>query len=106
EALAGRGAHVRRADVYAREPVRPDARAVRRLQAARGRLLLPLTSGEALQRILDALPAEAAARLRRARVVAASQRLAELARAAGFAEVCRADAPQPAALLRAAVAGP
>lgn len=102
EALAERGARMRRADVYARVPLAPDPRAIGRLQAARGDLLLPLTSGEALQRILDALPEDAAARLRRARVVAASPRLAALAEAAGFAEVCRADAPQPAALLRAA----
>lgn len=102
EVLALRGARILRADVYAREPVPPAAAAVERLLAAQGELLLPLTSGEALQRTLAALPPAAADRLRSARVVAASERLAGLAADRGFADVRVAPGPQPAALLAAA----
>ncbi|TKS53175.1 uroporphyrinogen-III synthase [Luteimonas yindakuii] len=103
--LATRGARVVRADVYVREPLPLDAEQVARLLATGDApLLLPLTSGEALQRVLDALPAAAAQRLRTARVVAASERLAELARDAGFAQAQAAHSPRPEALLMAALA--
>lgn len=99
EVLAARGARIVRADVYAREPVplALPARAI--LRAAHGRLLLPVTSGEALQRVLDALPRDEADRLRSAHVIAASDRLAALASDLGFARVDCGRTPQPDALL-------
>lgn len=103
-ALAARGAQVLRADVYARVPTTPGAAVLARLRAIDGPLVLPVSSGEALQRILAAVPDDVAARLRTARVIAASARLAALARDAGCHDVRVATGPRPAQLL-AAVAG-
>lgn len=100
--LARRGAHVLRADVYARVPVAPSARAIAALRALRARPWLALGSGEALQCVLAALPADAAAALRCARVVAASERLAALARTLGFGAVRIAADARPRSLLDAA----
>lgn len=100
-ALQAGGARVSRADVYARTPVPPRASALARLRAHDGPLLLPLSSGEALQRTLAALPADLVDRLRAATVLAASARLAALARETGFADVRRAAGPSPQALLGA-----
>lgn len=97
--LAARGAQLRRADIYRREPAPLDRFMVARLIDARAPLLLALSSGEALQRVLERLPAEAAARLRQARVSAASERLAQLAREAGFATVGLAAGPGAEELL-------
>lgn len=103
-ALAARGAQVVRADVYARVPTTPGAATLARLRAIDGPLVLPVSSGEALQRILAAVPDDVAARLRAACVIAASARLAALAREAGCADVRIAAGPRPAQLL-AAIAG-
>ncbi|CAN5625857.1 uroporphyrinogen-III synthase [soil metagenome] len=102
-ALAGRGARVLRADVYARVAVEPPARAVACLQRLQAPLLLALSSGEALERILELLPEPAVARLRQARVLAASDRLARLARELGFTDLVVANDARPASLLSAAV---
>ena len=101
-ALRARGARVLRAEVYARiaVPLRRDA--VDRLCALRTPPWLALSSGEALGLLLAALPADALRRLRRARVVAASPRLAGLARRHGFDEVVIAASAQPRDLLAAA----
>ena len=105
--LVARGARVVRADVYVRDPLPLDTAAIAQLlDTGDAPLLLPLTSGEALQRVLEALPGPAARRLRSARVVAASERLADLARASGFAHARAAHSPQPEALLAAAMALP
>lgn len=101
-ALAARGAQVLRADVYARVPTTPGAAVLARLRAIDGPLVLPVSSGEALQRILAAVPEDVAARLRAARVIAASARLAALARDAGCGDVRVAAGPRPAQLLAAA----
>ena len=101
-ALAARGARVRRADVYERIPVAPAPGALARLRALDGDLYLALSSGEALQLVLQSLPPELLARLRQACVLAASERLAALARSAGFADVRVADDARPASLLAAA----
>lgn len=101
--LRARGATVLRADVYAREPVPLARAALARLRAADGPWLLALSSGEALQHCLAQLPDDLRARLRRARVVCASARLAALARELGFAEVVTAANAQPRALLAAGV---
>lgn len=100
-ALVERGAHVLRADVYRREPLQPAPRAVAALRALDGPAWLALSSGEALAHLLATLPADAAALLMRARVVAASDRLADLARSAGFTRVVRADGPRPRDLVAA-----
>lgn len=100
--LAERGARVLRADVYARLPTAPGATGLARLRALRARPWLALSSGEALEAVLAALPADASARLRRARVLAASERLAVLAREHGFADVAVARSARPADLLAAA----
>lgn len=106
ESLQGRGARVVRADVYDRVPVPPPAAVLARLRAlpADAPLLLALSSGLALETVLAALPADAGQRLLRARVVAASGRLAELARARGFDTVVQAQDARPASLLAAAAA--
>ena len=103
-ALQARGAHVIRADVYARVPVAPSARTVATLRASRVPLWLALSSGEALERTLAALPEDVAVRLRDARVVAASERLAALARAHGFRDVVGAGDARPRSLMDAAAA--
>jgi len=97
-----RGARILRADVYERVPVPPSSRAVAQLQALSVPAVLALSSGEALQRILETLPATALAALRRARIVAASERLAGFARECGFDDVVTARGPRPADLLAAA----
>lgn len=98
-ALRARGAIVQRADVYARQPQPPSSRAIARLRAFDGPLLLPVSSGEALLTTLAAMPADIAMRLRSARTWAASERLADLAREAGCRDVRIADGPRPAQLL-------
>jgi len=100
-ALADGGADLRRADVYARIPTPPSPARIARLMALPAPWLLPLSSGEALVRTLDALPADAVARLREACVLAASARLADLARDAGFQHVVQAADARPASLLAA-----
>lgn len=100
--LAARGATVRRADVYMRRSVAlsPAQRAALD-DAARdpGRVLLALSSGEALDALLAQVPARG---LRDIAVVAASARLGDAARAAGFTRIAVATDARPAALLRAA----
>ena len=101
-ALQARGARVLRADVYERVPVPPSPRAIAALQALGAPAVLALSSGEALLRVLASLPADAAMALRATRVVAASERLAALARAQGFGgEIRIARGPRPAELLAA-----
>jgi uroporphyrinogen-III synthase len=73
------------------------------LRALEAPLLLALSSGEALERIVATLPEDALARLRAARVLAASQRLAELAQWHGFEDIVLADNARPSALVAAAV---
>lgn len=104
--LQERGARVVRADVYDRVPVPPAASVLARLRAlpADVPLLLALSSGLALENILAELPADARERLGHARVVAASERLAELARAHGFNDVIVAQDARPSSLLGAAAA--
>jgi uroporphyrinogen-III synthase len=101
-ALRARGAQVRRADVYAREPIALSPASLARLRAFDGPLLLPVSSGEALQRIFDHAPPDIAARLRGARVLAASARLAALAQSLGCGDVRVAAGPRPTQLLAAA----
>lgn len=104
--LVARGARVLRADVYERVPVAPSPQTVARLERLRAPTCLALGSGEALRRVLDALPGALQARLRRVRVVAASARLAQQARESGFGDVVVAADARPRSLLAAAANGP
>lgn len=101
-ALRRRGARVLRADVYERVPVAPSPRAVAALLEFDAPAWLLLSSGEALGHLLDALSEDAVAALRRARVVAASERLARLAGDQGFRRIVTAASARPRDLLDAA----
>jgi uroporphyrinogen-III synthase len=99
--LRERGALLQRVDVYARVPIRPNAATFARLRHITGPWLIPLSSGDALQHLLAALPEDLAVRLRSACVVAASARLADLARELGCVDVHVAAGPRPRQLLAA-----
>ena len=110
-ALLARGAQIRRADVYARVLVAPSARSMAAVRALAGPAVLALTSEQALQHVLSSVPNDVAATLRAASVVAASQRLADIARGCGFhGAIVIAAGPRPrdlfGALDAAALAGP
>jgi uroporphyrinogen-III synthase len=100
--LEARGADVRRAEVYRREPIPLGARALDALAALHAPACLLLSSGGALQEVLAQLPDPLAKRLGAMPVVAASERLANGARDAGFAHVVLAEGPRPAQLVKAA----
>lgn len=103
--LQARGAHIRRADVYRRQPVAIPSAQWRRLAQALadpGRVLLLASSGEALQGLLAQAPASVARALAAAAVVVPGPRLATLAGDSGFARVAIAGSPRPTAMLRAA----
>lgn len=101
-ALRARGARVLRAEVYARIAIAAAPRAVTTLLALDSPLLLALSSGEALESLLATLPGDALAKLRRARVLAASARLAELASKHDFVDIAIAASARPRDLLAAA----
>ncbi len=100
--LQQRGARIARADIYAREPIALSPRAIRNLQAISAPMWLALSSGEALQRVMSALPVAARIHLQQARVAAASTRLAQLAQSLGFADVVQALSARPRDLIGAA----
>ena len=101
-ALRRRGARVIRADVYERVPIAPSPRAVAALRQLDAPAWLLLSSGEAMEHLFDALPADAVVALRRARVVVASERLARLARDEGFRRIITAASARPRDMLEAA----
>ncbi|MFC7301222.1 uroporphyrinogen-III synthase [Cognatiluteimonas weifangensis] len=103
-ALQRRGAQVWRADVYERVAIAPAPRAQAALRALTAPAWLALSSGAALDSVLTTLPADAVAGLRRAAVVAASARLAQLARDHGFDRIVVAASARPRDLLAAAAA--
>lgn len=100
--LQARGARVHRAEVYRREPVALPPRALAALAALDRPACLLLSSAGALEQVLAQLPPAAAARFRDAGVVAASARLVEAARTAGFRTVVQAEGPRPAQLVKSA----
>lgn len=102
DTLQQRGAHLLRADVYARQPLPLAPRALQRLRHAAAPWALALSSGDALALLLAQLPDDLQTPLRAAIVVAASERLAGQARAAGFGQVHVAAGPLPAQLAAAA----
>lgn len=101
-ALQARGARVIRADVYARVPMTPSPRALAALRALTAPAVLAVSSGEALQLVLASVPDDVAGVLRAMPVAVASERLAGLAREAGF-PCCRcARSARPADMAEAA----
>jgi uroporphyrinogen-III synthase len=103
--LARRGAQVLRADVYARRAIGFTQRSLAALDAALAsprRVLLAVSSQEAFDRLLAERPANRDAAFANIAVVAASQRLADVARDAGFRRIVIAGSAAPSALLRAA----
>lgn len=103
--LQSRGAEVRRADVYERMPVEiTDARwqVLAAVLATPQRVVLALSSAEALESVLRQRPTHLDKPLRRIAVSAAGERLAQVARDAGFRRVAIATDARPASLLRAA----
>jgi uroporphyrinogen-III synthase len=101
QTLRARGFKLRRVEVYARGPARLDARHFRALESAAAPLALLMSSAEALDHVLAALPAELLPKLQSARVAASSPRLIEHARERGFTDLRLARGPAPAELLRA-----
>ena len=99
--LAWRGLEVRRAEVYQRLPPRLDARHQRALMQSPAPRAVLVSSAEALDGALDALPPACRTHLLDSLAVACSARLAELARARGFSRVIVATAPTAAAMLDA-----
>ena len=103
--LRKRGATVLRADVYRRAEVAISSVALARLRALRAKPWLALGSAEALHLALTRLPDDLAAKLRNADVAAASERLAQAVRDAGFrGRVLVAPSARPRDLV-AAMAG-
>ena len=100
--LTQRGAHLLRADVYAREPVRLSARSLHKLLTLEVPAVVLISSQGALRQVLETAPASAAKALRALPAVAASVRLQEMARQAGFAEPFLSEGPLPAQLIAAA----
>ena len=103
EALRARNPEaLRRVDVYARETVPLGSARMQALGAVLERpqrVLLALSSGEALQALLAQVDDP---RLLEVAVVAASERLAKLAASAGFTQVATASSARPTALMTAA----
>jgi len=99
--LRARGAEVVRADVYARAPRTPTARDFDALRRTRGRWAIALSSGEALATLMAHVPADLAPKLRDARVLAGSERLADEARALGFRDLRVAAGARPGELVAA-----
>ena len=99
--LRARGATLLRADVYTRVPLPLSPRALQRLRVLDAPASLALSSGAALQQVLTNMPADLLSRLQAMRVVAASQRLMQIARDAGFIDVTVADGPLPGQILAA-----
>lgn len=102
-ALQARGAKVIRADVYERIPIPLSPRALATLRCLSQPTVLALTSGEALQRTLSAAPEDISCLLRATKVVAASERLAALAKEIGCTRVNVAASAQPGDLIAAAI---
>lgn len=105
-ALEERGARVIRADVYERIAVAPSPRSLAQLAKLDAPARLALSSGEALVLVIAALPEHLRERLRRVQVLAASERLAGLAREHGFTDVVVARSARPADLVAAAAGTP
>ncbi|HET6913580.1 MAG TPA: uroporphyrinogen-III synthase [Rhodanobacteraceae bacterium] len=102
--LERRGARIAQAYVYERVPPRLDRRHLKGLLHQRGPLYVPLSSNEALQNLLMALPIDAKRALLAGTAVASSERLLQAARKAGFARVLRAESANDTDLIAAILA--
>ena len=71
------------------------------MRAARGRWAIALSSGEALRVLVEHAPPDLLPKLRAARVLAGSDRLADEARALGFKDLRIAAGARPADLVAA-----
>ncbi|MEG3049838.1 MAG: uroporphyrinogen-III synthase [Thermomonas sp.] len=103
--LQSRGAEVLRADVYQRIAItigQARWQALADALLAPRRVVLALSSAEALDGMLRQQPSHLEKPLRQVAVVAASERLAEAARDAGFRRIAIAADARPASVLRAA----
>jgi uroporphyrinogen-III synthase len=100
--LVQRGATLVRADVYTRQDIALSAAAITRLMALSAPACVVISSSGALDRVVAQLPAQARTALLATPAVAASDRLADHARATGFLDVATAGGPRPAQLLDAA----
>ena len=104
-ALHSRGAEVHRADVYERMPVEITFarwQVLATVLATPQRVVLALSSAAALESVLRQRPTHLDKPLRRIAVSAAGERLAQVARDAGFRRVAIATDARPASLMRAA----
>lgn len=108
--LQAAGAQIIRADVYRRLPLRLSRRMMARLARSPTPWLLAVSSGEALQRFWQQLPAHWQQRLRaNAIALVASDRLGVQAQALGLTRVVRSEGPthrQLIAAAHAALTGP
>lgn len=101
--LDAAGARVIRADVYRRVPLRLSRRTLARLAHSAAPWLLAVSSGEALQRFWQQLPAAWQHRMAtEATAVVASDRLGAQAQALGLGRVVRSAGPGNAQLIAAA----
>lgn len=106
--LRERGADLLRVDVYGRAPLPLSWATREKLRgalAAPQRVVLALSSDEALQQVLTGLPADLRKAFLCCAVTAASARLADAARLAGFRRIVLASDARASALLRAAIDG-
>ncbi len=103
--LGARGVDIVRADVYARVPVTLSAATRQRLQRvlddAAAPVFLALSSGGAFEAVLTQLPHAMLPALRRVRVIAASDRLAGIARERGFNDIVIAASARPGDMVAA-----
>lgn len=99
--LTQRGLEIRRAEVYQRLPPRLDARHHRALMQSPAPRAVLVSSAEALDGALGALPPACRAHLLDAVAATCSARLAELAQTRGFSRVTTASAPTAVAMLDA-----
>lgn len=102
--LQARGARLRLAEIYLRQPLPVSATGLQRLRELEAPAWVALTSAGALRQVLQQLAADAQRTLLIHPAVAASARLVEAATDAGFARAVQAEGPRPAQLLSAAKA--
>lgn len=103
-ALQARGARLRLAEIYLRQPLPVSATGLQRLRELDAPAWVALTSAGALRQVLQQLAADAQRTLLIHPAVAASARLMEAATDAGFGRVVQAQGPRPAQLVSAAKA--
>ena len=101
QVLAQRGAQLRVIAIYRRLPQRPRPAALRRLVDANERIVLTATSNTLLEALDRALERQRLAALRQRPLIVASERIAERARALGFARVTTAAGASAQALIAA-----